>query len=89
MSDNSRFARIALGLVAPTLKAHGFRKNGARFNRLQRDGLVHIVQFWIATAWSSAEGKGWFEFAAFGPSMNWYPMEVGPWLSSDLGQQRD
>lgn len=33
---------------APALKKAGFRKRRHSFNRDARDGLVHVVHFWMA-----------------------------------------
>lgn len=45
---------------APALKANGFRKRRHSFNRPASDGLVHVVNFWMAPkeppAWTEVPG---------------------------------
>ena len=77
---------------APALKKAGFRKRRHSFNRDARDGLVHVVPFWMAPkeppAWTEIPGLrerryGAFrlDFGAYVPEMNRGGVPRGPWIN--------
>jgi Domain of unknown function (DUF4304) len=77
---------------APTLKASGFRKRRHCFNRRVQDGIVHVVNFWMAPkeppAWTEVPGLrerryGSFrlDFGVYVPEMTRSHQPDGDWIN--------
>ena len=77
---------------APLLKRLGFRKRRHSFNRLQGDGIVHVVYFWMAPkeppAWTEVPGLrerryGSFrlDFGVYLPEMTRFHTPRSNWIN--------
>lgn len=77
---------------APLLKGLGFRKRRHSFNRLQADGIVHVVHFWMAPkeppAWTEVPGLrerryGSFrlDFGVYLPEMTRFHTPRSDWIN--------
>jgi hypothetical protein len=68
-SDNAVNLNLIVNVVGQALRPLKFRNSGKRFNRIQSDGIVHVVDFQLGPNWSMMWGKFTVEIGIFLPEV--------------------
>lgn len=56
-------------LIWPKLQSMKYRKSKRIFNRIQPDGIVHVINFQMGPNWSTLQGKFTIEIGVFVPEV--------------------
>jgi hypothetical protein len=68
-SDNANKLDAIVRLVGSELSPLNYRRSKRRFNRLQPDGIVHVIEFQTGPNWSILRGKFTVEIGIFIPEV--------------------